>query len=84
MIAASAGQTPRNRKQAHNTNQHKHVGTMSLGDRSLDILGSLLSMGNDEKLQGVPNNSGGYTQPLPKVSQVIFRFGWDQLGFPEW
>ena len=55
MIATSAGQTPRNRKQAYNMKQHKHVGPMSLEHRSSDVLGSLLSMANDEK-QGDPNN----------------------------
>ena len=55
MIAASAGQTPRNRKQAYNMKQYKHAGSTSLGDQSSDVLGSLLSMANDEK-QGDPNN----------------------------
>ena len=55
MVATSAGQTPRNRKQAYNMKQHKHVGPMSLEHRSSDVLGSLLSMANDEK-QGDPNN----------------------------
>ena len=55
MIAESAGQTPRNRKQAYNMKQYKHAGSTSLGDQSSDVLGSLLSMANDEK-QGDPNN----------------------------
>ena len=55
MIAASAGQTPRNRKQAYNMKQSKHSGSTLLGDQSSDVLGSLLSMAKDEK-QGDPNN----------------------------
>ena len=57
MIAASAGQTPRNRKQAYNMKQSQPsaIGSMSLGNLSTDVLASLLSMANDEK-QGDPNN----------------------------
>lgn len=54
MIAASAGQTPRNQGKAYNMKQYKHAGSTSLGDQSSDVLGSLLSMANDEK-QGDPN-----------------------------
>lgn len=55
MGAGSAGQTPRNRKQVYNMKQSKPVGSLSLGDQSADVLGSLLSMANEEK-QGDPNN----------------------------
>lgn len=55
MIVTSAGQTLRNRKQEYNMKQYKHVGSMLLEHRSWDVLGSLLSMANDEK-QGDPNN----------------------------
>ena len=53
--AVSAGQTPRNRKQAYNMKQYKPVGSVSLRNESNDVLGSLLVMANDEK-QGDPDN----------------------------
>ena len=52
MIAASAGPTLRNRKQAYNMKQYKHAGSTSLGEHSSDVLGSLLSTANDEKQGG--------------------------------
>ena len=49
LSAVSAGQTPRNRKQACNMKQYKPVGSVSLRNELTDVLGSLLVMANDGK-----------------------------------
>ena len=85
MIAASADQTPRNRKQAYNMKQYKHAGLTSLGDHLSDILGSLLSTTNDEKKGGIqiicsleaskptqpPLLGAGDSNPVPKPGDVL-------------